>query len=175
MSGAALAQTWTASKVAELRAAANAGDAGAQFILGNTYLTGQGVPQDDVEAVRWYRLAAEQGQAAAQSSLGAMYANGRGGVPQDDVEAVRWIRQAAEQGYALAQWSLGLMYATAQGVPKDDAEAYKWLNLATTYADASNREEFGEMRDTLAELLTPEQRADAQRRAREFFEAHPPE
>jgi hypothetical protein len=40
-------------------------------------------------AVKWYRLAAEQGDAGAQYRLGIMYLNGRG-VPQDDVVAVKW-------------------------------------------------------------------------------------
>ena len=61
------------------------------------YATGRGVPQDDAEAVRWYRLAAEQGDAYAQYNLGLMYRKGEG-VPQDDAEAVRWYRLAAEQG-----------------------------------------------------------------------------
>ena len=56
-------------------------------------------PQDDTEAVRWYRLGAEQGYASAQYNLGLMYDNGEG-VPRDDAEAVRWYRLGAEQGYA---------------------------------------------------------------------------
>ena len=47
------------------------------------YDTGVGVAQDAAEAVRWFRLAAEQGDALAQFDLGVMYATG-GGVPQDD-------------------------------------------------------------------------------------------
>ena len=86
---------------------------------------GRGVPQDIGEAVRWYRLAAEQGDADGQSQLGAMYADGTG-VPQDDAEAVRWYRLAADQGYATAQLNLGLMYANGLGVPEDDAEAVRW-------------------------------------------------
>ena len=66
------------------------------------YDEGEGVPQDDAEAVRWYRLAAEQGDATAQYNLGLMYDEGEG-VPQDDAEAVRWYRLAAEQGDASAQ------------------------------------------------------------------------
>ena len=54
----------------ELRALAEQGDVEAQFNLGVRYGTGEGVPQDDVEAVRWYRLAAEQGSARAQYNLG---------------------------------------------------------------------------------------------------------
>jgi TPR repeat protein len=67
------------------------------------YKNGRGVIQDDVEAVKWFRKAAEQGYPAAQDNLGWMYKNGRGvssgrcGV-QDDVEAVKWFRKAAEHG-----------------------------------------------------------------------------
>jgi uncharacterized protein len=49
-----------------------------QFNLGNTYATGDGVPQDDAVAVYWYREAADQGDAKAQYNLGVMYENGRG-------------------------------------------------------------------------------------------------
>ena len=63
---------------------------------------GRGVPKDDAEVVRRCRLAAEQGNAAAQTLLGAMYANGEG-VPEDAAEAVRWFRLAADQGDVRAQ------------------------------------------------------------------------
>jgi TPR repeat protein len=49
------------------------GDAKAQFQLGWMYSKGQGVPKDNTEALKWYRLAAEQGDAKAQRSLGSMY------------------------------------------------------------------------------------------------------
>ena len=49
----------------ELREKAEQGDVQAQSNLGIMYETGRGGPQDDVEAVRWYRLAAEQGDAGA--------------------------------------------------------------------------------------------------------------
>ena len=43
------------------------------------YANGRGVEQDDAEAVKWYRLAAEQGDADAQANLGTMaYHNGKG-------------------------------------------------------------------------------------------------
>ena len=69
---------------------------------GFRYATGQGVPQDRAEAARWYRKAAEQGDADAQFNLGLMYHNGQG-VPQDHAEAARWSRKAAEQRDAEAQ------------------------------------------------------------------------
>jgi hypothetical protein len=58
------------------------------------YARGQGVPQNYAEAVRWYRLAAEQGNAPAQNNLGVMYAKGEG-VPQDYVQAHKWANLAA--------------------------------------------------------------------------------
>ena len=85
------------------------------------YTIALGVPQDDAEAVRWYRLSADQGNADAQYNLGFMYANGLG-VPQDEAEAVRWYRLSADQGNALAQNNLGLRYANGLGVPQDEAE-----------------------------------------------------
>ena len=79
-----------------VRQAAEQGDATAQFNLGVMYAKGEGVPQDDAEAVQWYRLAAEQGHAEAQGTLGAMYMNGQG-VPQDDETAHVWLNVAASR------------------------------------------------------------------------------
>ena len=47
--------------VDSLKSVAEQGDATAQSSLGYMYATGEGVPQNDAEAVRWYRMAAEQG------------------------------------------------------------------------------------------------------------------
>ncbi len=65
------------------------------------YATGRDVQQDNTEAAKWLRKAAERGHADAQFNLGVMYNNGEG-VPEDDIEAVKWYRKAAEQGNALA-------------------------------------------------------------------------
>jgi len=88
---------------------AQQGDAEAQSNLGVVYHNGEGVPQDDVEAVKWFRKAAEQGLADAQFNLGLMYYSGKG-VPKDDTEAAKWWRKAAEQGHATAQFNLGQSY-----------------------------------------------------------------
>jgi TPR repeat protein len=61
------------------------------------YLYGQGVTEDAVEAVNWYRLAAEQGMPEAQINLGARYDKGDG-IKQDDVMAYAWLNLAAKQG-----------------------------------------------------------------------------
>ena len=61
------------------------------------YYEGNGLPQDNKEAVKWFRLAAEQGNAAAQFYLGVMYGNGTG-VVQDFIYAHMWWNIAASNG-----------------------------------------------------------------------------
>ena len=160
--GVASAQT-----LAETRQRANAGDADAQNDLGLMYYNGEGVPQDYVEAVRWYRLSADQGLAAAQLNLGVMYDRGRG-VPQDYVEAVRWYRLAVDQGFAAAQYNLGFMYDRGRGVPLDYVEALKWVTLAAARASSDRQESYADARDALAKLMTPAQIAEAQTLATEW-------
>ena len=108
---------------------AEQGYAGAQFNLGLRYDKGEGIKQNDVEAVKWYRKAAEQGLAVAQFNLGVMYVESRG-VKQNDVEAVKWYRKAAEQGYAKAQFNLGVMYYQGEGVRQDKGQAKEWFGKA---------------------------------------------
>ena len=58
------------------------------------YAEGRGVDQDVHESVRWFRLAAEQGNAEAQGGLGLAYFTGRG-IEQDFVAAHVWMTLAA--------------------------------------------------------------------------------
>ena len=76
---------------------AERGNVQAQFNLGMMYENGQGVRQDDAEALRWYRKAAEQGYAKAQYNLGLMYANGHG-VHQDFNLSKEWFGKACDGG-----------------------------------------------------------------------------
>ena len=101
-----------------------------------------------------------------------MSANGRG-IPQDDAEAVQWWRLAADEGLAAAQSNLGFMYANGRGVPQDYVEAHMWYSLAGAQNSGEDRARSVEARDAVAERMTREQLADAQRRAREWTQ--PPE
>jgi hypothetical protein len=92
------------------------------------------VPQDYAEALRWYRKAADQGDAGAQQAIGSAYYYGDG-VAQDRSEAARWYRLAADKGFAKAQYSLGLLYYDGRGVAQDRAEAYRLFHRA---ADQGN-------------------------------------
>ena len=69
------------------------------------YENGRGVPQDYAEAVKWYRMAAEQGTPNAQGSLGMMYYKGQG-VPQNYAEAGTGFGKGAGHGKAYAQYYL---------------------------------------------------------------------
>ncbi len=107
------------------------GNADAEAELGARYgwygyfSNGGGFPKDYSQAVKWARLAAEQGNSRGQNILGVSYARGQG-VPQDYVEAVKWYRKAAEQDYAKAQCNLGFCYYRGQGVPQDFVQAAVW-------------------------------------------------
>ena len=61
------------------------------------YVKGLGVPQDYKTAVKWYRLAAEQGHAKSQTNLGTMYGKGVG-VEQSHVYAAMWTAIAGSNG-----------------------------------------------------------------------------
>ena len=156
------------SKFEQLPTRAEQGDASGQHKLGLMYSgEGQGVPQDYAEAVKWVRMAAEQGHAEAQADLGRMYVVGRG-VPQDYAEAVKWVRMAAEQGDAEAQANLGRMYAVGRGVPEDYLQAHMWVNLAASASQGEKNERFAKARKRIAEEMTSAQTAEAQRLAREW-------
>ena len=88
----AWAQDWTA-----IRAAAETGDAQAQYDLARAFESGKGQVQDDFEAVRWLRAAAENGHPAAALDLGWMLANGYG-VAKDGEEAYFWFLKAEASG-----------------------------------------------------------------------------
>jgi uncharacterized protein len=129
---------------------AKKGNASAQYYLGSLYHNGQGVPQDINEAVKWYRLAAEQadendwGITFAQYALAKVYFFGVGTViPQDYKEAAKWyqlalkhkeaVKRLGEKDILYAQSNLGWVY---DQVLQDYKEALKWYQLA---GDASSQ------------------------------------
>lgn len=123
-----------ATALEEMRPLAEQGNATAQNVLGFMYQNGKGVPQDDTQAVNWYRRSADQGDASGQNNLGFMYEGGRG-VSQDYTQAAIWYRRAADQGNTAAQSNLGWMYRNGKGVQQDDIQAVNWYRKA---ADQGN-------------------------------------
>ncbi len=81
---------------------------------------------------------AENGDAAAQNSLGLRYATGDG-VKLDERESFRWFTRAAEQGNVAAQSKLGSLCLSGRGVPQDYSQAYFWMALARASGDETSK------------------------------------
>ena len=123
-----------------IRAKWGNGDAEAQYRLGTFYSYGQGVAMNKVEAVEWFRKAAEQNYAQAQFALAVCYGKGDG-VAKDYAQAMKWFRKAAAQNLGIAQISLAYCYQNGEGGVKDEAEAVEWFRKAAeqNYAVAQFR------------------------------------
>jgi TPR repeat protein len=143
--------------------AANAGFAPASATLGALFARAK----KHERAVKWWTLAAEQGDLESLFNLGQAYRLGLG-VTKDESQAFELMRQAAAGGVAAAQSRIGLAYATGEGAALDPIEACKWFELAALRGDlaaAANR-----VRGRKA--LSPAQLAEVDRRVREFL-GHP--
>jgi TPR repeat protein len=92
------------------------------------------VQAQNVEEIK---RSAEQGNAAAQNTLGKMYETGEGVVDVNYAEAAKWYLKAAEQGNVEAQNKLGFMYQWSHGVDLNYAEAAKWYAKAAEQGDAA--------------------------------------
>ena len=120
------------------------------------------------EQIAEWRERAEKGEAWGQYSFGLAYEDGRY-VPEDKKEAVKWYRKAAEQGHDYSQWSLAFAYYKGEGVIEDQVQAYAWWNIA-----AANGNELGKAwKAKVAEEMTKEQIAEAQKLSREMIKANP--
>tara|TARA_B100000315_G_scaffold198006_1_gene189426 strand:- start:858 stop:1883 length:1026 start_codon:yes stop_codon:yes gene_type:complete len=108
--------------------------------------TNRTMKEQQTEFDKWYRLAAEQGDANAQYNLGWMYHEGTE-VSLDDKEAVKWWKLAAEQGDAGAQYNLGWMYYEGEGVHQDYKEVVKWWRLAAEQGHKQAQFSLGVMYD----------------------------
>lgn len=109
---------------------------------------------------------ARKGDADAQFELAKNYESGRIGLPKDLSQARYWYQKAADQGEPFAEASLGILFNFGKGVPRDYAKAYMWYERAALHLKDGDRDTVVEMRNRLAEKLTREQIAEAQRLAR---------
>jgi len=107
-----------------------------RFDYSSMYEDGRGVEKNTTEAIKWYKLAVEQGLEEAKQSLTRCAM-----LKQFDAllmpvsntylaETVKFIRDSAEQGDPRAQYNLGLMYAQGEGVRQSFDMALKWFYLA---------------------------------------------
>lgn len=112
--------------VAEWRPLALAGDADAQFNMGQAYKLGRGVSADLAQAAEWYRRAAKQGHLQAEDNLGLLL------FTQDRrVEAMPMIQRSAARGEPRAQYVLGTAMFNGELVTKDWPRAYALTKSAS--------------------------------------------
>jgi len=151
----------------ELDPLAKQGNPDAMFLVGSMYHIGRGVPVSYKDAAIWYRKAADAGKLDAIFVMGIVYEGGIG-VPRSLKEALVWYKKAADRGFHIAQAKVGNMYAKGQGTPKDVAQAYYWFAVAehTVPPNSNDRYEIPLVKDKLASMLTKDQVADADRKAK---------
>lgn len=116
--------------IAQLRKAADQGHVRAQTLL--AYILD--ISEENEEAVKYYRMAANQGDAEGEFGLGSMLAAGEG-VPKNYGEAFKWIKRAAERSYLPAVNALAEAYWTGdlglgQEGRKDQEQALRWIRQA---------------------------------------------
>ena len=113
------------------RTASELGNSIAQYNLGHMYHRGENAKmiKDDKEAVKFWKLAAKQGDAKAMTNIGLKYDDEQSGL-HDGKEAVKWFRQAAEKDDSHAQFVLAYNYHFGVDVTQDYQQAMKWYQLA---------------------------------------------
>jgi TPR repeat protein len=93
------------------------------------YLTGAGVPRDQDEATKLFRVAADGGDAHSHVDLGNLLLKGHGD-EQDSVRTREWFEKAAESGDLIAAFNFGVCLAEGVGIERDDRKAAEWLRRA---------------------------------------------
>ena len=105
---------------------------------GKSFLYGEGVIKNEMEAVKLLTKASQKGDPESQYLLGLCYGNGTG-ITLDYKEAVKWLTKSAEQGNGFAQFYLGQCYYQGKGVTPDYKEAVKWLTKSAEQGNAKGQ------------------------------------
>ena len=135
-----------------------------QYALAVMYDIGEGVSQNSKEAVKYYRLAGEQGFADAQNNLGVAYDQGEG-VDTDYKEAMKWYLLAAKGGNKDAPNNIGVFYMIGLGVPRNFEKAHTWFTIAGAGDSEAIRN-----KNFVGKKLTSDQLAESKRRAEEWLQ-----
>jgi localization factor PodJL len=152
------------SALADLRRAANLGQAQAQFYLGKLYEGGEaGLKKDPALARQWTERAAQNGDRKAMHNLALYYFEGTGG-PKNATAAAQWFRRASDLGLVDSQYNLARLYEEGFGVGRNPAEAYKWYLIAGRAGDAESRKSA----DRVKGQLSGDARVTAERAAASF-------
>jgi TPR repeat protein len=129
---------------------AKAGDEEAQIAVAEAYLAGTEAKASRIEAAKWFRAAAQQGNPEGEFRLARLLHEGGDGVKKSPELAVplyqsaadqsaeialKWYAKAAEQGFATAQNNLGMLHLNGKGTARDFQQAYRWFEKAAAQGD----------------------------------------
>lgn len=148
--------------------AAKGGDLSGMVGLGLAYQDGLGTVADPAEAERWLKAAADAGDLLATCNLGVLYHQGQLGHVDNQV-AFRHFLESVEGGEPKCRFNLAVAYRDGFGVPPDPLRAYVWFSLA----DPAHAPRAPDRAASIAATLTPEQRAEADRKVMALRAAMP--
>ncbi|MDR2550341.1 MAG: sel1 repeat family protein [Desulfobulbus sp.] len=99
-------------------------------IMGYEYFKGKNIPENYAESRKWFKIAADTGNAQAQNDLAYLFFHGLGGAVDYQAAFVLY-QKSALHGHQLAQANLGTMYANGLGTEKDKEKGYAWYEIAS--------------------------------------------
>lgn len=114
-----------------LKLSADGGYFAAQYLLGQRYLYGIGVPKDRGQAMS-YLLAASAGDDYRAVVLLKILEKGSRGEKKDREAITTAVKRQAKAGLPAAQFTLAFMYLVGDGVPKNGVEEIRWYRAAST-------------------------------------------
>jgi TPR repeat protein len=152
-----------------LTKASEAGDAEANYWIGQAYEQGRGVTADQKEATNWFSKGARMGDPSSQNSLAIKLAEGNG-TGKDLAQAIELFRKSAESGNYEAACNLALHYIRGEGVAKDYVLALMWGLIADRNATGIGCLSEIDTRDLLK--MSGAQESEATQRANAWLKEH---
>jgi uncharacterized protein len=133
------------ARFSEHEKAALGGDVAAQYTLGNFYFWGkQCFRADYVKAMKWYRMAADQGHLDAMNKVAWIYQNAIA-PPQLNL-SFKWWSEAAKRGYGKAMYNIGKGFALGWWWPEPDIDtAMDWYIRAGNAGHGSGYNDVGNL------------------------------
>lgn len=115
------------------REASQLGYVKSQYNLGLSYEIGKGVKKNLHEALKHYKLAAEEGHPQALYNMALIHLKGEGGIEKDPRLAISLLESAAHLGLCEAQTYLGVHYTESE--TKDMERAVSFFKAAADQND----------------------------------------
>jgi TPR repeat protein len=150
-----------------LQKAADGGNVEAAARLGNAYMNGDGVDQDDSKAFALVTKAANAGHGGAQVNLGYLYLSGRG-VTKDPYQGMVWTVKAGEQGLPAALVNIANAYFRGGPLPQDNDEAIRFVFLTMERSTGAQKARFAATTNNIIRAVSQSDAARYAERARHW-------